>query len=44
MHSIPGKAGAIILFSEEERETPVGDSEIKTCETVAAFIREQLLK
>ena len=33
MRAILGKAGTIILFSEEERETPVGDSEIKTCET-----------
>lgn len=34
--------GAIILFSEEEKKAPIGDSEIKTCQTVSALLSRQM--
>lgn len=34
--------GAIILFSEEDRKTPIGEPEIKACQTMSAFILTQL--
>lgn len=34
--------GAVILFSIEGRTMPIGEPEIKTCQTVAAFLGRQM--
>lgn len=34
--------GAIILFSEEERKTSIGDPEIKACQIVSAVLSRQM--
>lgn len=34
--------GAIILFSEEKRNTPIGDPEIKACQIVSAVLSRQM--
>lgn len=34
--------GAVILFATGERPAAIGDAEIKSCQTVAAFLGRQM--